>query len=355
MPSDPTRSATSSQTDLFSSVEQELQSYVELGLLSADSNDLTTVWRNRLNNEPQRFIKDGYSLNREALRNFRRMQILVTDNPRNDLNPLNPVNILSGGRRGEKKMLQECLAVLQEQGYGELLRKYPCHQAGNPHAFRSKGFSFTLRWFKHICFVGLLNKVLGDRLPVDLVGLDIGSSYGIFASLLKKEYPNSRHILVDFPEQLILAKYFLAACFPEARIAGVKEVSNQGAVSRDFVENYDFVLVPSSLYDRIGSGSADLVTNFASFGEMTRNWYEYYAKSPAFQTASYLFTVNRVQSYPTYDTDVTILDYPIWDPKKRLHFGVSPAFSGYYRYLRRRLFFSDKRGYPTYFEYIGEI
>lgn len=340
---------------MFNIVEQELESYVDLALLSADSNDLTSVWQNRLNNEPQRFIKDGYSLNREALRNLRRMQILVTDNPRNDLNPLNPVNILSGGRRGEKKMLQECLAILQEQGYGELLRKYPCHQAGNPHAFRSKGFSFTLRWFKHICFVGLLNKVLGSRLANEFIGLDIGSSYGIFASLVKREYPKSRHILVDFPEQLILAKYFLASCFPEARIAGVKEVSKHESLSRNFIEDYDFVLVPSSLYDRLTSSSADLVTNFASFGEMTRYWYEYYTKSPAFQTASYLFTVNRIQSYPTYDTDVTILDYPVWDPEKRLHFGISPAFSGYYRYLRRHLFFSDKRGYPPYFEYIGEL
>lgn len=352
---DTSRSAVKTETDLFIRVEEELRSCVELGLMSTDAHDLTSVWQSRLDREPQRFINDGYSINRDALRNFRRLQILVTDIPQKDPHKLTLANLLSGGRRGERRLLRECLAVLQAHGYDKLLRKYPCHHAGNPYVYHCQGLQFTHRWLKHIYFLGLMNKVLGSRLDKEFVALDIGSSYGIFSSLLKGEYPRSHHLLVDFPEQLILAQYFLGTCFPEAQIAGVKAVSKQEAISRDFVEGYDFVLVPCTLYDRITPGSADLVTNFASFGEMTRKWFEHYSKSPQLQGASYLFTANRVQSYPTYDTDVTILDYPIWNQQKRLHFGICPAFSGYYRYPRRRLFFFDRQGLPPYFEYIGEI
>jgi hypothetical protein len=200
-----------------------------------------------------------------------------------------------------------------------------------------------------------MKRVLSSRLGESFVGLDIGSSYGIFSSLLKREYPESHHVLVDFPEQLILAYYFLSSCFPEARIAGINEVSHEENLSKPFIEKYDFVLVPSSIYQRLAAESADLVTNFASFGEMKREWLNFYLESPAFLSAKYLFTANRVQSYPTYDTDLTIVDYPIWNPQKRLHFATCPAFFGYYWYRRRRLFFNDRQAYPPYFEYIGEI
>lgn len=336
-------------------VEEQLKAYVELGLLSEEDDTLVTDWQNRLRTEPQRFINADWSINQEALRNFRRLHVLVNDFPNHDTRKFNLKSLLGGGRRGQRRMLRECLSVLKKHEYEDLLQKYPCHPAGNPQIFEHEGFQYTYRWFRHIYLLGLMNRVLGSKLDKDFVGLDIGSSYGIFSSLMKQEHPESHHILVDFPEQLLLAYYFLNVCFPGARIAGIEEISKLDTIDRTFVERFDFVLIPCDLYKKIGPETADLVTNFASFGEMSPHWFDSYVNAPAFLTAKYFFTANHMQSYPAYDTDVTILDYPIWDPEKKLHFGSSPAFNGYYFYQRYAYFFYQRAVYAPFFEYIGEI
>ena len=218
---------------------------------------------------------------------------------------------------------------------------------------QSNGLRYTYGWLRHIYLIGLLQQVLNDRITGHFVTMDIGSSYGTFPCIFKKEYTDSHHVLVDFSEQLLLAYYFLSICFPEARIAGARELSTTESISRDFVEQYDFVLVPCMLYPRLASRSIDLVANFSSFGEMSRQWFEFYTQSAVFQTAKYFFTANRIQSYPAYDSDLTILDYPIWNPEKRIHFALSRFRS--HHYVRRYMFFYERWPDAPVFEYIGEI
>jgi len=341
--------------NLLNSIKEEVKTYSRLDMWSTDALDLIPKWSALVKAEPKRFIDDNLSVNLESLHNFRKLQVFISDSPAWKVSKFNLKNLVSGGRRGGEKMLRECLTVLKDNGYDSLLRKYPCHTAGNPYMYRFSGFQYTFRWFKHIYFLGLLKQHLGSILRKDSVCLDIGSSYGIFSSLAKQEFPESHHVLVDFPEQLILAYYFLKTCLPHARIAGIQEVSEQETITREFIEKYDFVLIPCSLYQRLSPRSVDLVTNFASLGEMSRKWFNDYLNSPSFLTAQYFFTANRVQSYPTYDTDLTILDYPVWDPAKKVHFGICPAFCGYYEYLRKYIVLYNKTAYPAYFEYLGKI
>jgi putative sugar O-methyltransferase len=239
--------------------------------------------------------------------------------------------------------------------FEHFLLKYPCNPVGNPHVYEYQDFRFTFRWFKHIYLLGLMDRILRPKLEPSFVTLDVGSSYGIFSSLVKQEWPGSHHVLVDFPEQLLLAYYFLNATFPNAKIAGSAEVLKKRTISRAFIEDHDFTLIPISQYPKIEVGGVDLITNFASFGETDRKWFDYYLNAKLFASASYFFVANRVQSYPHYDTDITIQDYPVWDRSKTLHFGVSPAFGGYSQYRRKNLFFNERVAYPPYFEYIGKI
>ena len=341
------------EEDLFDRIDMELNAYLECGLASGDPGSLIPTWQAKVDEEPKRFIEDNNSVNRDALRNFRRLQIFISDVPFCDLGKLSLRGFLDGAARGAKRRLGECLPILKEYGYDDLLREYPCHPAGNPHTFKREGFLYTQRWFRHVYHLGLMNSVLKARLAKNFVTLDIGSSYGVFSNLVKREFPESHHVLVDFPEQLILAHYFLGKCFPGARIAGPREVLSEDILSRDFIERFDFVLIPSTLYERLGPQSVDLVTNFTSFGEMTKTSFDYYTKVPPFTTARYFLTVNRMQSRPDHDTDMTILDYPIWDSRKRLHFATCPIYPHYYR--RKWLFFFDKVAYPPVFEYVGEI
>lgn len=290
----------------------------------------------------------------EVLRNFRRGGIFIPDNPIFD-SSFSLKNFISGAHRGERRMMRECLDLFLETGDERLLRAYPCHPAGNPRAFEYRSYRYTHRWLKHLHSLGLFNRVLGPRLERGFIGLDIGSSYGILTSLLKQEYPDSHHVLVDFPGQLLLARYFLSTCLPHLKIAGLQEFGEAGPITRQELERYDVVLMPCDGYRRFSPRSVDVMTNFASLGEMTRPWFEFYVGADVFRQAGYWFTANRIQSQPTYDTDLTILDYPIWDPAKRLYFGISPIFSNHYWYRPRYKVFYERIVTPPYFEYIGRL
>ena len=350
-----TTASNNSSADLIKRIEAELTAYTRLGSEAISPKNLIDKWQELVGSEPKRFINEDRTVNVPALKNFRRDQIFVPDWPEREMNRPNFRNFIGGQRRGHRRVLNEALEVLEENGCQDLLQKYPCHPAGNPYVYRRHGFSYTFRWSKHIYSLNLFNKIMAEKLGEGFLSLDIGSSYGIFPSLLKREHPTSHHILVDFPEQLILAYYFLGTCIPGATIAGVKEIMEQKTLDRDFFMQYDFCLLPYSLYQDIVPGTLDMVSNFASLGEMSRDWFNYYIKSPTFTTAKYFFTANRIQSYPGYDTDLKIVDYPVWDADKTFHFGISPVFSNVYMYQRKNLFFNERVGYPPYFEYIGEI
>lgn len=351
----PSGATSEHDANLFRQVQEDVDSYRGLGLWSTDHGPLIPKWKRLLEKEPGRFVMEDGRLNVESLRRFRRDQVFIPDIPGYfDPNAFTPRNILDGGRRGIRRTLMECAAITEREGYGGLLQQYPCHPAGQPRVFAYRGYRFTVRWLKHISYLGLLKKHLGEALIGGPVVLDLGSSYGIFPYLVRSEFPGARVILVDFPEQLVLARYFLGCCFPRARIAGIRELEPQATVTRAFLEPYDFLLVPVQRFRQLAGGLVDLFTNFASLGEMSRAAFNAYLQSEVFLTARYFFTVNRMQSAPDYDTDLTMIDYPIWDPDKRIHFGLWPVIPHTYEY-RRAFFFYERLTFPPYFEYLGRI
>ena len=57
-----------------------------------------------------------------------------------------------------------------------------------------------------------------------------------------------------------------------------------------------------------------------------------------------------------YDSEISVLDYPILDPAKRLHFGVSPMFKYSYALPNSRYVIGYKvKPFRPFFEYIGEM
>lgn len=295
-------------------------------------------------------------VNADALRNFRRDSILTRDLPTAYIRGDSVRSLLAGWQRGARHCLLQCLEILRRDGCEDLLRKYPCVSVGNPHTFRYQGYCYTFRWARHVYFLGLLRRVLGQRLGDTPTVLDIGSSYGIFSSLVRQEYPGSRHILVDLPEQLLLAHYFLGSSLPAARIAGPAEVLEAPAVTRDFLQAYDFVLIPTTLFDRLAPEGVDLVTNFGSFGEMSRQYFDGYWRSPALLSARYVLMANRVAALPElFDNDMSILDYPVWDSTKRLHFDVCPMYSVDFMFQDWGVFWYSVTTPPPHFEYAGRI
>lgn len=339
------------ENGIIKKIEEDLRTYKESQ--TKEPIGLDSKWEFLVSKEPSKFInRDSLTIKIDALRNFRKLCIFIPDTPEFNASPLDLRSHLSGGRRGGKKLLKESLSVIIDQGYEGLLKKHPSNSVGNPNLFRYQGHVYTYRWLKHIYSLGIMKKHLEKKLPKDFIALDIGSSYGIFSYLLKSEFSRCKCILLDFPEQLILAHYYLGMSFPDAKIATYKDIGNLKFLDRTLFEKFDFILIPWFLYKNIAAKSIDLVTNFASFGEMKREWFNYYVKSEPFLSSKYFLTANRFQSAPTYDTDLTILDYPLNDFKK-LHFQISPIFT--HTYERKWLFFYKKLMFSSpYFEFMGE-
>lgn len=335
---------------LIKEIEEDLRLQKEAGFLEVD--DFGNEWTKRFINEPKRFLKEGTEVKRLALRNFRRNQILVPELPVGRQNPFNIRNIVDGARRGHTAMLKEYFKIIEDVKVKDILKKYPCSKVGNPHIFRHKGCAFTFRWVRHIYLLGLIKKYIAAEVKEDFTMLDLGSSYGILSSLVKREFPKSHHILVDLPQQLSLAHYFLGLELPNATIATYKDLAKLDVIDNDTIKKYDFILVPVKMYTKIARQTVDVFTNFMSLGEMSRKYFEYYLKQEPFLSAKIFFTVNRYQSSPTYDSGLSILDYPLTD-FKRIIFNNTPIVSK--RYKRFLLFFNTCFPYPSqHFEFIGK-
>ena len=104
----------------------------------------------------------------------------------------------------------------------DILEKCPVHKSpGNNIAyFLNKKISANVRWLRYIYFTSVIRKenVISNS---NQTILDIGSFYGGFQYVMKKIFPNSKHILVDFPHQLARSAVFLGKSFPKAKIHGI--------------------------------------------------------------------------------------------------------------------------------------
>ncbi|MBI4244491.1 MAG: putative sugar O-methyltransferase [Planctomycetes bacterium] len=319
-------------------------------------------WEDRFKSETAKLLNNDLTINTYNLRNFRGLQIFVSDWPCAKLKNFyhdsklwfslkHFINHFLGTQRGGIKEAMAGFKTIEEKNYIYWLEKYPSPEIGRPLHIHYRQYRFTRRYLWNIYLFALSIESLGKELEDAFIGMDIGCSYGTFSSLLKQAYPQSRHILVDMPGQLILAHYYLANFFPNAKIAGFSEVGEAKKIDREFVKKYDFVLLPTSMYSMIQADTVDLVTNFASLTEMSREWFDSYLTSPAFKSAQFFFTVNRYDASPTYQSGITILDYPLKEYEPVL-MGTCPIFP--YYYTRKFIFFDQRVMYPSqFFQFIG--
>lgn len=346
----------------------ELKSRMEESLQALKEHDRRTEhadygdWEERFHKEFARLVDEHGRLIVKNLQQFRGQSIYVADQPslkfRNyhSDHPMWRIFIkllymISGGRKAGIKETFVTFRVLQDKSYLNLLAKYPNLDVGKPFNIRYGGYQFTNRYLRHIYILGMFNEHVAPILPTEPTVLDIGCSYGLFSSFVKRENPGSRHVLVDMPGQLLLAHYFLRTLFPDAKIADFKDVCTVEKVDREFIEKYDFVLLPTTMYDKLTGGSIDLVANFVSFAEMSPEWFAKYFNSAPVTSAPFLYTINRYDSHPTYHNKITVLDYP-FDRYETIYMRTCPILRWYF--IGYAFFWCRKVRYPSdFFQFLG--
>lgn len=337
--------------EILDRLQKELNFLMEM----CATNDSGDLWSSRMKISLKKFIKADQKINEEVLENFRRNPIFINEMPSSWWgNSLLPFNWLSGGRRGSVRYLKERLEVMNEYKNDiQFLKKYPISPVGNPCTVEFKGYKFNKRWSNNIRYLSLASQYLKDILSSgDGRFIDIGGGYGILLTLLKHEFGRLKLAVMEFPEQLLLNYYFFANTFPNAKINSIREAMEASTINREFIDHYDFVLIPVECLKKIEKDCFNIVSNFYSFGEMSEIWFDKYMNSKVLKGADYFFTINRFESRPTYDTNLNILNYKLHE-FNQLHFQIGPYEK--YFYERKYKFFNRKVDYTSqFFEFIGK-
>ena len=113
---------------------------------------------------------------------------------------------------------------------------------------------------------------------------EIGGGYGGLIHSIKKNFPNAVCLLFDLPEQNYISNFYLKQLHPKAKVLNlkklmeirrVKSVENLLLEKNDLVE-FDFIILPGYLIDKVEDGFIDVFINTRSFMEMNINTVNFY-------------------------------------------------------------------------------
>lgn len=235
-----------------------------------------------------------------------------------------------------KSTLLDDLEIIKSKTNGSrFLSDNPVHLTpGSDLFYEYQGTTITSRWLRYIYTLQQIqsNGLLKD----DQIWVDVGSYYGGLAGLVKKYFPDVRIVLVDFHHQLCRSYVYLSELYPEAEHIfpnGVPQYQNLDGLPKGAI-----LYVPASEYGVIQHSKVDLFTNSFSLGEMRRSIFNSYVNSPLYQQAKSVYLINRFVSAPffepTYDTDLSILDYKL-EMDKVTYFDIFPIH--HYMLLNRNV------------------
>ncbi len=315
----------------------------------SNSFDEASLWQKRVVKWFQKLSTDG-ELSSKKLANFRRNSVLLAEVP---MNPLSEVPILNSvydffyyeGYR------QSCLWNYEKLKDDTSLDWDSFNDIGSPYSISVDGRRFNERSLRHLRSTAIVNQYI--ELNEGDVVLDIGGGYGQFIMQLRRSNHKIKSVIVDFPEQLLLARYYIGMLDPTLRVNSLESIYKTDQTLFDLENTFDVLLVPVDRYDFISDLKCKLVCNFSSFGEMPRKQFLDYLNSKVIRNTEYFFTINRTDSFPTYDNLTSIIDYLDKD-LERLHFQISPIWDHYFKsispfYVRKHSFLSRN------FELLGKF
>lgn len=269
----------------------------------------------------------------------------------------------------QRKLQKQIIKILEKIGCSQLLKEFDISKtAGMPFYFEYKNYKFNMRWLRYIFFIKLYEDHIKTKLKKKkhLFFIDIGGAYGAFSELLKRKQPNSTNIIIDFPNQLTLAYYYLKS-FKKKYSVGTMFDIKKNIIDENSIKNFDFFLLPSINYKNLKIKKVDLITNFFSFGEMKTSEMQSYFKSDVYKKTNFIFLSNRIFSNPNkalnekkeykrnstyYDTTTTINDYNL-NLYKKIYFDKNPVYP--YLIRNKKIFFYEKLNISSdYFDFIGE-
>lgn len=174
---------------------------------------------------------------------------------------------------------------------------------GNPYGyFIENRFIKAGADYQHY-YATRINDLLNEKQGRKVVA-EIGGGFGGMAYYLIRDAKNTTYIDFDLPENLALTSYYLLKAFPEKKIFLYGEAPFDGKNLAD----YDIVLMPNFMLDKLSDESCDLVFNSYSLAEMSQKTINYYVLQSAnlLNKGGWFFHVNH-----TKHSLVSARDFPI--------------------------------------------
>jgi len=251
------------------------------------------------------FDKNG-NINRDYLVNFRGIKELPANLVRDQflivnrefgfvVSYLKSIDLVLEYHRHAKVVKKEILFSLSES------------YAGNNLCVNYRGIRLSLRLLFHSIIVdNILSGV--KKLPNRPTIWEIGAGYGALGRILKTYISNSCHILLDLPETLTYASYFISYNFPDKKIAYLSDIIDRLDEFDKLIKEYDFILVPPWVSPYIPDNSIDLVIDTYSMSEMSKIYAKYYLKhiDRTLKRGGYFYSINKrfkreEDKYPFYE------------------------------------------------------
>ena len=145
-------------------------------------------------------------------------------------------------------------------------------------------------------FFNIINEKI--NLSDNKIICEIGPGNGNLISILKKNNPNLKFILIDLKETLLVSSSYLINLFPNSKFLISTEINRN--FNKDDYKNYDFLFILPEHIDLLPSNLVDLSINISSFGEMKKKQIEIYFHliQRISKNGSNFFNYNRVEKFP---------------------------------------------------------
>ena len=216
--------------------------------------------------------------------------------------------------RSEAKTTEAFLDLVNEVGIN-FIKDFSEANIGNPNVVRLGGGSYN---YNDLYMIQFANKIINHVKFSPKIICDIGGGYGSLGVKLKRHWKNSTVVFLDLPEINIVQIYYITQLYPDAKILtlnGLQEMYpgtwNEEKISYDFLQQYDFVILPGWIFEKFEDKIVDLIINTRSMMEMHSSIVNDYIYSiqKKLKVAGVFYCANRyIKSSVGYPIKLT--DYP---------------------------------------------
>jgi putative sugar O-methyltransferase len=263
----------------------------------SDAKDISSEW-DRISNEFREifFDKDN-NIIKESLKNFRGDPKIYTKIFNNQYpyivkedgyykSYLSAIDLVLEYHRFAEKIDKEVLASVSESG------------AGNYKAINYRGKKISEQLLQNLVVANDIIKHVPFSTERRNVVLDIGVGFGGSTRIMSYYTPNTTQILLDLPETLFLTAYYLKYNFPNKKIALLEDIYPHLDNLEEFIQEYDFIIIPPFVLDYIKDKSIDLVINASSLAFMSEEYLNYYLKETkrVLKDGGYFYSLNTTQN-----------------------------------------------------------